>query len=531
MNAFILLLSAIIGLEPVITRLCGATSIDEVPTDRVEYFYSLNEHPILLNSASRSKLMSMGVLTPFQIASILDYIERNGSILSTSELASVVGIDERLASDLSYFLSYESDSPVGQAFKNPCVKSDASMRSTLKSGALSSLFKVRADYDDKIEAAACVKEKLESWYLRCDFRLFPFLMRGRFSAILGSFNANLGQGLLLWSGFQMNSFTGVSAFSKNPSGFVVSNSSSSKSNMSGVVLSYDAHLGGVSFSCAEKGVMVLHSDFYTKRSSFGATMLREKGEWGLSADFKSTLGKITFWTELAGRLRQDGVVSSALVAGCMYNYGYRRRVGFRGQFCGSQFGGKNRISVGCDWLKMNFVADALKDDKGAVLKTTIRYASDFEIKDWSCEYEFRHKGQFKSDVLAENAFRTKALFRRKNFFIEPCLEVKKGTIWSKSFFIKLGEKTDKRSLAGFIAAFDAPLWKERLYISTPDVPGSFNVKAFYGRGVELGAYAGVKDIVMRVSWKQYFDDKPSNFEMRFFIRLKSSFSVKARKPD
>ena len=67
-----------------VLHLSGAASVEELTESELERYQSLAEHPVDLNAASRSQLMSTGFFTPFQVESILDYIRSNGDILSTA---------------------------------------------------------------------------------------------------------------------------------------------------------------------------------------------------------------------------------------------------------------------------------------------------------------------------------------------------------------------------------------------------------------------------------------------------------------
>ena len=65
-------LSLVLSVLDAILRLSGASSLEELGEARLEHYYHLAEHPLNLNEASRSELLVLDFLSPFEIASILD---------------------------------------------------------------------------------------------------------------------------------------------------------------------------------------------------------------------------------------------------------------------------------------------------------------------------------------------------------------------------------------------------------------------------------------------------------------------------
>ncbi len=94
--------------ESAIYRLYGdasvVSSLDETDLWRLQHYYS---SPMRLNDCNKSALVRCGLFSPYQVASILDYRERMGEILSVAELALVDGFGEYLAEALAPFLSFE----------------------------------------------------------------------------------------------------------------------------------------------------------------------------------------------------------------------------------------------------------------------------------------------------------------------------------------------------------------------------------------------------------------------------------------
>ena len=99
----LLALSGPTGLQQALLTLTGASCVEELSEDEVQHYQSLAAHPVDLNLAGRSRLLSTGLLTPFQVASLLDYRTRTGPVLSWAELALVDGFNARFVEALREF--------------------------------------------------------------------------------------------------------------------------------------------------------------------------------------------------------------------------------------------------------------------------------------------------------------------------------------------------------------------------------------------------------------------------------------------
>ena len=71
--------------------LSGTTEAEEMDSHTAEQFMSLLRHPLRINYSTRSRLTESGLFSPYQTASLTDYISRNGDVLSVAELAAVDG--------------------------------------------------------------------------------------------------------------------------------------------------------------------------------------------------------------------------------------------------------------------------------------------------------------------------------------------------------------------------------------------------------------------------------------------------------
>ena len=98
-----------------IMRLLGVENPEELDSQIVEQLSVYMEHPVRINSATAARLTESGLFTQYQAASVIDYRERNGDILSFAELACVDGFSESAAEILCPFISLESYAQAGRS--------------------------------------------------------------------------------------------------------------------------------------------------------------------------------------------------------------------------------------------------------------------------------------------------------------------------------------------------------------------------------------------------------------------------------
>ena len=62
--------------------LTGAGEIEDVDESELDRYMRLASNPLGINSAGRASLLSSGLLTLYQVVSLLDYRARNGDVMS-----------------------------------------------------------------------------------------------------------------------------------------------------------------------------------------------------------------------------------------------------------------------------------------------------------------------------------------------------------------------------------------------------------------------------------------------------------------
>ena len=209
------------AFESAMLYLSGVSCIEELSQDELERYQSLSEHPLDLNLAGRARLVSTGLFSQYQAASLIDYRSRS-DILSFSELGLVDGFSPELAEALKPFVTLRTDSAPGTRRKLR-ISQSVTAGGSVRSG---------SQYTAKLKYAAELGDRAEfRWTSRTTYSE-PEFRPGTFSAayygrrflgkvVLGHFSARFGQGLALWSGFSMSGYSSAASFRKNGGGIAV----------------------------------------------------------------------------------------------------------------------------------------------------------------------------------------------------------------------------------------------------------------------------------------------------------------------
>ena len=213
--------------EEAVLRALGVLQMEEADAEDVERLTDLLRHPVKINAAGRRDLESTGLFTPFQIASLLDYRERHGDVMSFIELSSVDGFTTQAAGRLEPFLTFDSGSLARKA------------RQQFK-GEINARTAVKLTEGDGHEWKYALKGKLIFRdALGVTFSPFSHSASlswtyGPGSIILGDFNARFGQGLCLWNTSVIGGLTSPSSYMRRASGISTSYSFSAANAMTGV---------------------------------------------------------------------------------------------------------------------------------------------------------------------------------------------------------------------------------------------------------------------------------------------------------
>ena len=327
--------------EDAVLLLCGAGTLEELSEDEWERYRHLADHPLDLNACTRSAMLSSGLFSPFQAASLLDRRMRDGDILSYTELGYTDGFTPELARALSHFVVLRSRNPPGKpsvpqlhvslllrtscsgsssvpaaraalqtaaahntsganstaSGKNPSAATSSSASGKNPSAATSSFASGKNDPFSGsaafgIKTAISLEGRLDAfWSARKSYSdrtfgpgtislaIYGKSIPGRI--LLGDYSARFGQGLLLWSGFSIAGFSSVQSFRRNASG--LSASSSFTRTLHGIGL--DLALGRSTISAVwstpvqstNPRLLALNYNHIFRTSSTGATLLADPG--------------------------------------------------------------------------------------------------------------------------------------------------------------------------------------------------------------------------------------------------------------
>lgn len=259
-----------------IVRLLGLDSEEELNEDLIRHYSYYLAHPLDINMASKSALRRSGLFTGYQIASLMDYKQRYGDIMSFSELIRVPGFANHDYNRLLPFLIIRSPLMLGESSSPPLkVQNSLTLKSGIKagfkvggksgsssggkSGGSQSLWyeygaNYHLDISDRGGLALSMRKSLsqkpfiqESKRLGSHaFRkygsatLYYYGVRALNALVAGNYSVRCGQGLALWSGFSMSSAGSASSLFRSTYGLRPSFSSSGEYSLHGLAAEFNA---------------------------------------------------------------------------------------------------------------------------------------------------------------------------------------------------------------------------------------------------------------------------------------------------
>ena len=78
------------GLMASIVYLTGAESVEEIDSEEIERFERLAAHPVDMNMVAESRLRETGLFSAYQLASLREYRNVHGDIMSMTELSETI---------------------------------------------------------------------------------------------------------------------------------------------------------------------------------------------------------------------------------------------------------------------------------------------------------------------------------------------------------------------------------------------------------------------------------------------------------
>lgn len=535
------------NLMKAILYLSGADSEEELDEQEVERFAMLASRPLEINLASRSRMVSSGLMSQYQVASLMDYRSRDGDVLSVSELAAVDGFGEEYANALKPFISFASKALPGQTESgSKRLTHEALARSAVKGEAFNYGAKYRMNYGGTFEFSSAARTKYSdkdqfppsAWSMNMTY----YGKRRLGKVIIGDFNARFGQGLTLWSGMSMSGLSTSSSFSRRPSGLSPSWSWSGIGSHRGVaadltagrmVFSTFVSLPGLRSWCesgkpAEISLMTgANVTRYSRNGQFSITgycltgpmnMSAEPQGGKLSGDFRYSWRGVDYFGELAWDFAGE---SPGAVLGVVFPLGGDWKLSsavhsYSSDFSSDYSGGmrswtktsdEHGVAIGLEKSGAFLTADlAVKDGDRSKRQVRVLFKLPLQLTGTSVlsiriTERFRPYEEilkYRTGARCDLDWSSSGLSARYGPADKPAWKIRgriEGLLCRSLaglIYLEGGRKTDRFSayLRGTI--FIADNWDDRIYSYERDAPGNFTVPAYYGRGWSLSAVAGCK---------------------------------------
>lgn len=521
-----------------ILSLLGVTDPEEIDSYEYERLYDLLEHPLKINQASQSALLSSGLFSRYQVASFLDYRSRNGEVLSYMELAAIDGFTEKFVDLIKPFVSLYSIGLPGHTEKHQrSVQNDLAVKGALKSGIpgdndWSYGIKYRLKVVNSVSAVTAVSKSYGVNNASPDAFAGSVLLearkyRGRL--LIGDYNARFGQGLALWNGSMINSLTSPSAFMKKASGLSQSWSYTGSSALTGVA----GDIGFGQFTVSAFVDMPGLKDIEAKPYD---VVLRP----GFNVAWQSRFGQLSLTHIMQAERVIPEMKTTVDAAYCIRGVNVYGEVAYNwvDRQCQILSGTDFRV---CDGLRTASLLRAystelygfavsgaydVKAHKGTFSIDTEYYpvpkAQDVDVS-------FQCKGQFNWEWQIYDCMAVKVRLseRLRTWGLKTRTDIRTDFCYARNFisatarfnvlrcrgtafvnYLEGGYKTEDLCIYARQGFFVVDNWDDRIYVYERDAPGSFNVPAMYGRGlwtslVMAWRFAPVGRLYARASYTSY----------------------------
>ena len=491
----------LISLMEAILVLTGAGSPEELDESELERFEALASHPVCINVASAGRLRSCGLFSEYQAASLQDYISRTGDILSAAELGTVPGFTPELSEALRFFVSFESHSPAG-ARRRERLKHELVLRDVVRDAGRTVSGKYHLRYGERAELYLSGKTELTGSISLYGKR--PWKM------VLGDFNARFGQGLLEWSGFSLSGFSTVSAFCRNASGIYGTGSFSPSRR--GLGAGYDGRNWSVNAALETDGSLLLSASCLGGSGNVGVNAVLERERKGLSLDWKKAFGHLNIYGEaafegspamLAGAKWEPAYKVAAVLLVRYYPAGYDAASAGAARSA-SKVQDEAGLAAGLQLRWFSVTADvAVHPDRMAErknnyeqFKSVVSTAPEFRAGAWTLSpvLKWTERMQLSPE---EDAFKAewrhdlRCDLKAARGGLQGTLRLNGVQVSGKRpgalGYLEIGYKTasDTARLQWSVFArgtvCETDGWASRIYAYERDLPGSFNVPAWYDR--------------------------------------------------
>ena len=523
-----------------ILLLSGVTSAEELTAEDFELLQDALRHPIRINLASKSRLISSGLFSPYQAVSLIDYRKRFGDVLSYAELAAVDGFGIHCVEMLKPFINLDTRGHDElSAPKVNSVYNELSLRGGyrysakeqdwhygLKYGLDAGPFQVSIG-GSRSRTAKTSAPTDYTGSLCYDFKKLDARV------ILGDYNARFGQGLLAWNGAFINSLRTPSSFMKKASGLTPVRSFTGSVANTGMTMEFGFKQTSLAAAYSFGGQKIVNFRRFGRVGTAGMTILNDGG-WKSSLDAAVCIRGVNLFGETvydwlghsaAFVLGNDFSPADNLRIASLLGWYQRKQwqTAFSGTFlCGSRL--RNSLTFASDFIyyltpKAHSLRHSLQ------LKSYLRW-------------EYQLSDQLILRIQLSDRFRTWGLTHRTELRMETCSQLKCWTFDTRVYMLKsrshsalaytdVTYKKSKITIHQRFGAFCVDNWDDRIYVYEYDAPGNFNVPAYYGRGVWTASMLSWKlvrsiRVYLRTSYISYpfmSDEKkkPGRAELKFQI--------------
>lgn len=535
----IALLQNPVSLVDAVMYLTGADDVSEISQEDFEQYGRLSESPLRINRQTRSGLLSSGLFSSYQAASILDYRSRCGDILSAAELSSVDGFNRMAVSYMSLFIDFSPAAATGAGGKSGKVFSG---QACAGGGVKVADGEGAGQWFGKMEASAAPSGGSRGIW---DFSIAgkspwsrPLSLpeeagwsvsysgtRHLSRVVAGCYNARFGQGLCVWNGMQINSLSTASALMKRPVGIKPYTSYSPSYARFGAAAQMDfGHISAAVFgdlgpmadmvSNASAGANIAWNHANGEIGISAVVPFNSPGRCSIGLDFQHTVKATVLYGEIAKQDSTLAFISGIKAENGSMEYGARLS-------CTAH---EKNVTGALSWLSSSrvhsissaaslshFTSAKGETPKGGMqVKTVNTYKAAAACgltattritarwRNWGAvrKYDLRQDLRWERGPVAATA----------RFNAAYC------TALSALSYVESGYKSPswKHRLNVFVQAgvFIADNWDDRLYVYQRDAPQNFNVCAMYGRGWWASLYSEYAmerrlKLYLRANWTAY----------------------------
>lgn len=536
------------NVEPIMDVL-GVSDPTEIEDEDLERLEKMMTHPLHMNAAGRVQLEECGLFTPFQIASLLDYIARHGTVMSFSELSLIDGFTRAYVEKLRPFLSLEEVSEQYMDKVSCEMKARAGVKAGLEEKYIKWNYGIQAQVSvgGKADFSLSATRPNDAPYSRPSiYSLSAVWNHRKGKIIVGDFNARFGQGLCLWNSSFTPSLSSPSSFVRRPTGITRTHSFTGSSAITG--LAADLSLGKWKASAifSVPGIKNLHSP--EKIMLLPAVNFARYGHSGhLSFTHAMTFSHFytpdfripSICTSVDGSFCLRGVSvygeaaydwidgSLQAIAGMECPVGEYLRLAGRlrylpsedehGGSVGGEFTRKSHQGIFAVDVSAHPEALAGASDRFLQVKANASWhwtlPQDFHLKVRLTE-RYRTWGfPFRTDV------RVDCSYEPENWFAAVRLNVLECSNIGLLSYVEAGYRQEKIALYLRYGIYSIDEWDDRIYVYERDAPGNFNVPAYYGRGMWGAAYLKWNFMKKGRLYMRCAIKKPGNAELKLLMSL------------